>query len=306
MSPAAVLSLGIPVGRIGATPATPAAWADLLDRTPRAVKRTREQAERRSRVHVRREPRRVARAVVPDVRGTMSGQHRHHRRRASATSSRSRSRGRACTASRRSSRCTRASRAVRVVAAAARRDAPDAPQRRREDNPSRAKKKPTSTRPDGSSGHAIRSGRSARAFLAGGLLPAADQTVPLDWGQATPDAVGLAGLERVLEALLTDGAGCADGLGFAGVRFPRRGRTRSVSASRQAASSNQSVRVGAGAIRGMSGSSTSGRGRSFPPRGRFIPPEPAESRSRPPGPGRRPPGPRSALGNQLPPRTGRV
>jgi hypothetical protein len=29
-SPAAVLSLGIPVGRIGATPATPAAWADLL------------------------------------------------------------------------------------------------------------------------------------------------------------------------------------------------------------------------------------------------------------------------------------
>jgi hypothetical protein len=30
VSPAAVLQLGIPVGRLGATPATPAAWADLL------------------------------------------------------------------------------------------------------------------------------------------------------------------------------------------------------------------------------------------------------------------------------------
>ncbi len=30
VSPAAVLSLGIPVGRIGSTYATPAAWADLL------------------------------------------------------------------------------------------------------------------------------------------------------------------------------------------------------------------------------------------------------------------------------------
>jgi hypothetical protein len=30
VSPAAVLGLGVPVGRIGATPATPAAWADLL------------------------------------------------------------------------------------------------------------------------------------------------------------------------------------------------------------------------------------------------------------------------------------
>jgi len=30
VSPAAVLSLGVPVGRIGSTYATPAAWADLL------------------------------------------------------------------------------------------------------------------------------------------------------------------------------------------------------------------------------------------------------------------------------------
>ena len=30
VSPAAVLNLDIPVGRLGATPATPAAWADLL------------------------------------------------------------------------------------------------------------------------------------------------------------------------------------------------------------------------------------------------------------------------------------
>ena len=30
ISPAAVLQLGIPVGRLGATPATPAAWSDLL------------------------------------------------------------------------------------------------------------------------------------------------------------------------------------------------------------------------------------------------------------------------------------
>jgi hypothetical protein len=30
VSPAAVLHLDIPVGRLGATPATPAAWADLL------------------------------------------------------------------------------------------------------------------------------------------------------------------------------------------------------------------------------------------------------------------------------------
>lgn len=30
ISPAAILGLGIPVGRIGSNPATPAMWADLL------------------------------------------------------------------------------------------------------------------------------------------------------------------------------------------------------------------------------------------------------------------------------------
>jgi hypothetical protein len=30
ISPAAILSLGIPIGRIGSNPSTPAVWADLL------------------------------------------------------------------------------------------------------------------------------------------------------------------------------------------------------------------------------------------------------------------------------------
>src|SRR5919197_1017731 len=54
-------------------------------------------------------------------------------------------------------------------------------------------------------------GRSARVE---GLAPAAQQGPPLELVQASPDPVGLTDAERVLQALLADGAPGADGLGL--------------------------------------------------------------------------------------------
>ena len=58
-----------------------------------------------------------------------------------------------------------------------------------------------------------------RAFLAGGLLAAADHAVTLDGVSPPQTPSGGPGFERVLEALFPHGARRADRLGLAGLGF---------------------------------------------------------------------------------------